>query len=93
MSDAQYVWTFQLVGGQTFDMKLPNNPPLNHDGQRTLWKLVCTKLLAQQAMSAFQAFGANVNMYVEQELPEQVAERQALLGIPSGGLAEDLQRK
>lgn len=77
-----FVWTFQLVGGQAFTMTLPNNPSLDHDGQRTLWKMVGTETLAKQALQAFQAFGVQVNLYTESELPEQTAERLALLGIP-----------
>jgi len=76
----QKVWTFLITGGQTFQMMLPNNPILIHEGRRTIWKLVGDESLASQAENAFKAFGATITRYTESESSDQYEERLNLLG-------------
>lgn len=71
----QQVWTFVVCGGQTLRLSLANNPALDHDGTRTLWKLVGDATMAMQAENALRAFGCSVRCYTETESPEQQAER------------------
>ena len=66
------VWTFLIVGGQPFQLKLQNNPPLNHSGQgRTVWHLVGDKALMETAREHIVAQGATVIVYMQDESPEQ----------------------
>ena len=39
--------TFEIRRGKPFRIELPGNPPLNHDGKRTLWQYVGTDEQAQ----------------------------------------------
>ncbi len=77
--DPVKVWTFRIQGGEAFDISLPANPALNHDGGRTLWKLLGPKELADAAASLIRAMGAEVEVFSEEQTPEQLEERQRLL--------------
>jgi hypothetical protein len=34
--------TFEIKGGEPFRISMPGNPPLEHNGKRTLWQYVGT---------------------------------------------------
>jgi len=73
------VWTFEIRGGDPFDLSLPNNPNLHHDGGFTIWKLVGTRRLAYTAQGMMEELGATVQRYTEGESEEQKAEREGRL--------------
>lgn len=76
------VWTFVIIGGQDVTLVLKNNPTLDHlAGGRTVWKFVGTESSAAAIEAALASFGCTVTRTTETESPEQVAERQALLGM------------
>ena len=76
----QKVWTFLVLGGEPFSLFAELTPSLDHNGGRTLWKLVGTEADAAQAMSAIQDQGAQVVLTTEEQSPEQERERMRLLG-------------
>ena len=67
----QKVWTFIIRGGIPFAMSLPQNPPLSHDGRRTIWKLVGTPRLAEMAKEIIEGRGASVDVHTEEQTEEQ----------------------
>ena len=73
------VWTFIITGGQVFSLTLPNMPPLDHDGKKTVWKMVGDNVKALALQNAIIALGATAYCTTEVESIEQVQERTALL--------------
>lgn len=73
------VWTFLLQGGDVFSMTLPGNPGLHHDGHKTVWKLMGTEALMEAAKNLIIATGCQVQVFTEEESPEQTEERLHLL--------------
>lgn len=72
------VWTFQIQGGDPFDLVLQNHPRLVHEGRMTLWKLAGTRKMATEALEVIQdaaGEGATVELYYEEETEEQKALR------------------
>jgi len=81
-SDPSLVWTFVILGGDDqLTITLPNNPPLNHRGGKTVWKLMGTERLAAAAEELIQSAGATVTRYAEVQTEEQAEERKEVLGI------------
>ena len=74
------VWTFVVRGGQDFELTLPRNPPLHHDGGMTMWKLVGTQRIANAAREILEETGATVEMHTEVQSEEQRALRMKRLG-------------
>lgn len=73
------VWTFRIQGGQEFSITLKGNPSVNHDGGRTLCKLVCSFEVAEQFIGLVKALGSSVEVFTEEESQEQTEERETLL--------------
>lgn len=72
------VWTFLIIGGTPFTLSLPGNPSLDHSGlpgQRTLWRLVGTPELANQAEALLKEQGSLVEVYAEFETEDQHRQR------------------
>jgi len=76
----QKVWTFLVLGGEPFHLFADLNPSLEHDGGRTMWKMVGTRPEAAQAVKTIQDQGAQVVLTTEEQSPEQERERLRLLG-------------
>lgn len=74
------VWTVVVTGGYIFRLALLKNPPLEHDGIRTLWKLVGPEELAMRVAEAIRILGSSVSYFTEYESAEQYAERLGVLG-------------
>lgn len=70
------VWTFFIQGGKPFEMTLPNNPNLSHDGRTTVWKLCGSETLRKAAEELIAMNGGQVQVYTEQETLEQKALRE-----------------
>ena len=78
------VWTFVITQGNPFRLTLPNNPSVEHDGGKTVWKMIASEELAAQTTAAFRALGATVQRYTEIESDEQKAFRKTVwLDVPS----------
>ena len=75
------VWTFIIRGGADFSLRLPNNPPLDHDGRMSMWKMVGTKRIADAACGIIKETGASVELHTEHQNEEQAAIRKSRLGI------------
>jgi hypothetical protein len=73
------VWTFQINGGRPFNLSVPHNPALEHEGGRTIWKLVGSQALADQVEKDIADFGGTVKRYTEVQTPELI---EARLKIP-----------
>lgn len=71
------VWTFILRGGQPFRLGLANKmgPALDHDGRRTIWKMMGTEAEAAsvEAMASSSLIGARVERHTDED--EEVAFR------------------
>lgn len=39
---------YEITGGKPFQIEMPGNPPLSHDGKRTLWQYMGTDDQAQE---------------------------------------------
>lgn len=66
----QKVYTFQIVGGEAFEVTgMAMNPDLIHDGEgrRTLWKMVGTEEEKDRIVAGIEPFGAVVEVYTEEE--------------------------
>ena len=74
------VWTFLLIGGESFRLALPGNPLLDHTGGTTLWKLVGTRELAESAGQLMTLTGVTVRVFTEEQTPEQARIRQQQVG-------------
>lgn len=74
------VWTFEITGGEPCVLQLPNTPTLNHTGDKTLWKMVGTSVLALAVETMLLASGADVILRTEFQTPEQTLMRQQRLG-------------
>ena len=78
-------WTFIIRDGHPFDLKLNEKlgPPLNHDGQMTLWKMVGTEEEADSVreMVTGPLIGARVARHTEVETPEMLSIRHKRLGL------------
>ena len=70
-----YVYTFVITGGSEFRLALPNNPVLDHNGHKTVWKVVTDAKHALALFHAFRAFEASVTYHTEKETPAMQAER------------------
>ena len=84
------VFTFQLLGGSEFRLTVPNNPTLDHNGKRTVWKFVGEVKQAYALSTTFSSFGADVTHYTETENAEMLAEREALMTPASDGPSNQL---
>ena len=69
------VWTFVVSGGKSFTLEVKGNPPLQHDGGRTLWKLVASTGVALEAAMTLHDKGCVVDVHTEQQTAEQFMER------------------
>lgn len=83
--DCPVVWTFLILGGdENLMITLPNNPPLVHNGHRTVWKLLGSDRIASAAEELIRASGATVSRWAEVQSEDQTVERKAILGILGG---------
>ena len=74
------VWTFLIIGGQSFTLALKNNPTLDHMGGRTVWKFVGLESSAQALEAALASFGCAVTRTTETESSDQSEERLVVRG-------------
>ena len=74
------VWTFLLLSGPSVQISLPGNPPLDFQGHRTIWKIVSSKAIADDAKRLFESLDIKVELYTEEENDEMIAEREMLHG-------------
>lgn len=76
------LWTFKVIGGETFHFQVPGNPSIHHDGILSVFNLMLTGEQAEQVTGFIQDQGCGVAVKVpEGESPEQKAERRALVGL------------
>lgn len=69
------VWTFLLLSGPPIQITLPGNPVLDFSGRRTIWKIVSSQSVADDALRLFRTLGIEVERYTEEENDEMKAER------------------
>jgi len=80
--DTPRVWTLEIVGGQSFTVRMPMTPLLIHDGSRTLWKMHGTESEMREVVGTLrESSQARVTVHTEVQTPEQAQERQELLGV------------
>lgn len=78
----QQVWTFTVTGGLPFVLEMTATPTWQHDGERSLFKMMGTLEMAQQvAQTIRERSSARVSIHTEAQSPEQEAERRLLLGL------------
>jgi hypothetical protein len=78
------VWTMIILGGGPCLLRLPQNPLLDHDGTRTLWKFSGSvqQLDSIKTLLAQISPSSTVEVIDDRITPEQVAERLILTGKP-----------
>lgn len=60
------VWTFIITGGTPFEVLAgETNPPIIHDGGRTLAKVVVSKPEADALLDILLGYGARVRVFTE----------------------------
>ena len=74
------MWTFVVKGGEGFQLKIPVHPILDHDGTNTIWKASLEAMEAVEIKKAIESNGASVDIFHEEESPEQLEERSRRLG-------------
>lgn len=68
---SQSVWTFEITGGSDFQVYFRNNPPVEHNGVRTLWKMVGSWLDTLVVRTLFESHGAKVEVTTETQNQQQ----------------------
>lgn len=69
------MWTFVIHGGSPISIKMPNNPVLDHDGDRTIWKMFGSEDQADSVQRVLESQKCRVDRYSEGETVEQQEER------------------
>lgn len=75
------VWTFTILGGEPFGLALPGNPPLRHDGTRTIQSLYATQEVADGLRAKAGGYGCTVKVTCQEESQEAAEERAAILAL------------
>lgn len=75
----KHVWTIVITGGDPFRLTLIGNPTLDHQGERTVWKVVGTADMAKRVVDIAKTLRCKADFWTEEETPEQCAERAAIL--------------
>lgn len=79
MNDTK-IWTFLVTGGNSFVLEVVGGPKLNHNGKRTMWKMMGTEMQANNIENTIGTFGACVKKYTESQTEDQILIRKARLG-------------
>ena len=61
------VWTLEIAGGNPFRIDVPNHPPLEHDGNKTIWKTNLEVSYVQQIDGIARSQGAGVKIHTEND--------------------------
>ena len=69
--EERLMWTFQLVGGEPFNLEVPLNPPAVHNGNLSIWHLRVTKTQAKEIETLAGFGGVRVTTHCEVETEEQ----------------------
>jgi hypothetical protein len=75
------VWTFTILGGDPFGIAIPGNPPLRHDGTRTIQPLYATQEVADGLQAKAEGYGCTVKVTCQEEPREAAEERAAILAL------------
>jgi len=76
------LWTFRFQGGTSFTLRVPWNPPVEHDGYLTVAHLLCSEEMYQVVLRFVEGQGTRVLSHSEGQTDEQAEERRRLLGDP-----------
>ena len=60
---------FEIAGGKPFRIEMPGNPPLEHDGKRTVWQYVGTDQQAVEVETSISLL-CEVTRYCEGQTQE-----------------------
>lgn len=74
------VWTFLLLSGPPIQITLPGNPPLDFQGRRTIWKIVSSRAIAEQAKNLLTLSGITVELYTESMNEDMIREQKKYRG-------------
>ncbi|MDB4278263.1 hypothetical protein N9917_01535 [Deltaproteobacteria bacterium] len=75
------MWTITLLGGEPFSINAPGNPPLRHDGRRSLTPVYGDKDLIEGISIYAEGQGCMVRVVSELAPKEAEEERQLLLDL------------
>lgn len=75
------LWTFLVQGGEEFYYSGEGNPPISHNGHRTVWKTILTEHDAEIVEGIFRLAGAEItrSCYIPNEVEDR--ERKQLLDL------------
>lgn len=84
-------WTLLMTGGFPFQLKLPMNPLLEHDGTRTVWKMFGTLDEIHTVIQVIKDLSeVSISIFTETQTTEQRKERMDLLGLAGALSVESL---
>ena len=72
-----------ILGGDPFAVRVPGNPPLRHDGTRTIVPIYGSEETISKVYAIGQNHGCHIKVTSQGETPEARAERQAFLDAQS----------
>jgi hypothetical protein len=75
------IWTVTLLGGEPFSINAPGNPPLRHDGKRTITPLYGNRELIDGISIYAEGQGCKIRVVSEVAPKEAEDERQMLLDL------------
>jgi|GEM_PF-1571576 len=85
-------WIFEVLGGQSFDMRVTGNPTMRHDGNRSIVRCLCTDEQAAELEDEMRRRGCRVRSNSPREDDEQAHERENLLAVLGGERAFPCER-
>lgn len=78
------LWIFQVSAGESFRLTPDGNPPMVHDGGRSILRCLCTADQADQLQVEMESHGCKVTANCPSETPEQTAERRNVMQVLGG---------
>lgn len=76
------LFRFSVSNGGSFQLQIPGNPGVQHDGGLSVFPLVLTEDEAGQVVDTIESFGCTVRLYPpDRQTSEQEKERHTLLGM------------
>ena len=76
------LFRFSVTNGSAFQLQIPGNPSVGHEGGTSIFSLLVTEDEAAQLVDTIESFGCGVRLYHPNlQTPEQENERLTLLGV------------
>jgi len=75
------LWTFRVVGGESFQLSLEGNPSVVHEGRTSVFHLLLADVSVNRFVDYLKQYGGQVEVWpMEGQSLEQKEERDLLMG-------------